>query len=157
MLKKPQLRLAIPTDVDAILPLFRAYQNHYNQLTNATEEKTRSFLKELVANVPQGFAIIAEVDERVVGFATGFVTVSGVIAERMIHLGDVYVDPPFRRRGIATALLNEVVQEARSRGLGLVRWLALASEIEANRWYESVVPSSGQFRLYLLPTQKKTN
>ena len=153
----PQLRLAVPSDVEVILPLFRAYQNHYNQLTTATEEKTRSFLRELVSNVPQGFAIVAEVEARVVGFATGFVTVSGVIAERMVHLGDLYVDPELRRRGIATALLNEVTDQARSRGFGLVRWLALASETEVNRWYNSVVPSSGEFRLYLRPTAAKPN
>ena len=155
MKAKLQLRLATTADVDAILPHFRAYQKHYSQLTAATEDKTRSFLEELVSRSQQGFAIIAEVDAGVVGFATGFVTVSGVIAERMIHIGDLYVDPQYRRHGVATALLNEVTEQTRARGFSLVRWLALASETELNRWYSSVAPSSGEFRLYLRPTQEK--
>ena len=97
-----KIRAATVSDVEALLPLFRRYQAHYSQLTTATEEKTQAFLAELVSRPAQGFALIAEGELGIVGFATGFVTVSGVLAERMIHLGDLYVDSHFRRQGVAT-------------------------------------------------------
>lgn len=151
-----KIRVARVSDVEAVLPLFRRYQAHYSQLTTATEEKTRAFLVDLVSRPDQGFALVAETESGVVGFATGFVTVSGVLAERMVHLGDLYVDSHFRRQGVATKLISGVVDQARSRGLALVRWLSLASNTELNQWYESLGATSGEFRLFLKPVKKET-
>src|SRR5882757_8967911 len=113
--------------LDQLLPLFRAYQTHYNQFTVAGEAQTRDFLSRILRCPNEGFVILASSSSRIVGFATGYVTVSGLLAERMIHLGDLYVDPEYRGRKVGTSLVSEVVVQARLRGLGLVRWLSLGS------------------------------
>lgn len=134
------------------MPLFRAYQAYYSALTTADEPKTRRFLSELLATPETGFAVTAESGGEVVGFATGFLTVSGVLAERMVHLGDLYVLPEYRHQGIATALIGRVTEEARARGIGLVRWLSVAANTELNQWYASLGTTNGDFKLFLKPT-----
>jgi ribosomal protein S18 acetylase RimI-like enzyme len=116
------------------------------------EEQTRTFLVQLIKNLDAGFVVIAEAKQTIVGFATGYLTVSGVIAERLVHLGDLYVVPEYRHQGIATALINRVTEEARARSIGLVRWLSVASNTELNRWYETLGATSGDFKLFLKPT-----
>lgn len=145
-------RLAGTDSLEEILPLFRAYQEHYSALTSADEAKTRRFLSELLATPTTGFAVVAESGGKVVGFATGFSTVSGVLAEHMVHLGDLYVLSEYRHQGIATALIDRVAEEARARGISLVRWLSVAANSELNQWYASLGTTSGDFKLFLKPT-----
>ncbi|MFT3867016.1 MAG: GNAT family N-acetyltransferase [Nibricoccus sp.] len=145
-------RLAGPDSLEKILPLFRSYQEHYNMLTTAGEAKTRRFLAEFLTKPETGFALVAESGGVVVGFATGYLTVSGVLADPLVHLGDLYVLPEYRRGGIATALIERVAKEARERGVGLVRWLSMATNTELNPWYASLGTTSGDFKLFLKPT-----
>jgi ribosomal protein S18 acetylase RimI-like enzyme len=146
------LRLAAPADLGRILPLFRAYQAHYSALSDASEEKTRDFLRRFLDAPEMGFAFVAELDAGIAGFATGYFTVTGVMAERLVHLGDLYVSPQYRRQGLATALMDAVTSQARHHGIGLVRWLSVASNTELNRWYGSLGATSGDFKLFLRPT-----
>lgn len=146
--------LADSSSLDRILPLFRAYQHHYQVLTSASEEQTRAFLKQFLTNTETGFVVVAEIDRAIVGFATGYFTVSGVIAERLVHLGDLYVAPDHRSQGIATSLVHRVADVARQRGVKLVRWLSLAANTGLNRWYESLGATSGEFKLFFLDTTK---
>jgi len=146
------LRLAHPTDLARFLPLFRAYQHHYAMLTDASEAKTRAFLGRLLDQPKRGWVLLAEAEGHVIGFATGFVTVSGVIAEDLLHLGDLYVAPDWRHRGVATALIQQIKAEARTRGLALVRWLSRRENSELNTWYASLGASRSEFDLFLLPT-----
>jgi ribosomal protein S18 acetylase RimI-like enzyme len=152
-----KLRIGDARCIASVLPLFRAYQAHYSSLTSATEEQTRTFLLRLADHPESGFVIVAEIDDTVVGFATGYFTAAGVIAERLLHLGDLYVSPEYRRRGIATALVDEVVREAVGHGIRMVRWLSLATNTDLNQWYTSLGATSGDFKLFLLPTEKRAN
>lgn len=150
----PALRCGDAACLPHLLPLFRAYQAHYRALTSAGEEQTRAFLARLLAEREGGFVVVAESGGQLVGFATGYLTVAGVLAERLVHLGDLYVTPEHRRQGIATALVHEVARQAASRGIRLVRWLSLAANTELNAWYASLGATSGDFRLFLLPAEK---
>jgi ribosomal protein S18 acetylase RimI-like enzyme len=149
------LRLADVDSVSRVLPLFRDYQAHYSDITSATEEQTRTFLEEIVSQPDVGFVILAEVHEELAGFATAFYTVSGIMAQRVLHLGDLYVARAYRRRGIATMLLDEVASRARAKDIRLVRWLSVTTDTELIRWYESLGATSGVFRLYFLDPQKR--
>lgn len=146
------LRLATPADLPDLLPLFRAYQEHYGQLTTAGEEQTRALLADLLADPAAGFVALAHRGDQLVGFAAVYLTISGLIAQRIAHLGDLYVIPEGRRHGIGTALFDAVSLEARRRDIGLVRWLAVSGDAELNAWYRRLIPPLGRFELYLRPT-----
>ena len=65
--------------------------------------------------------LVAEQDGRVVGF------VRAVIVDRVFYeprtealITDIYVHPSYRRRGVATLLVEKLAEEARRRGVGLL-------------------------------------
>ena len=153
----PDLCIADRALIEAVMPLFREYQAHYSSLTSASESQTRAFLIDLVERPDLGFVVVAVTGGRVIGFATAFFTVSGIIAERMLHLGDLFVLPEFRRRSVATRLIDEVARFARARGIRLIRWLSVAANTELNAWYASLGATSGDFRLFLLEAAKRAN
>ena len=138
------------TPASPILPLFRAYQGLYSQFVAATEEQTRTFLAELMRNPQSGVIMIAQVDARIVGFATAFVTVSGVLASRMFHLGDLYVLPEFRGQEIGRHLVEAVRLESSRRNIPLVRWLSVASNDRLNAWYAKLGATSHDFKLFIV-------
>jgi GNAT superfamily N-acetyltransferase len=140
-------------DLETLFPLFQAYQRHYAELTQAGAEETRRFLREHLSKPEGGFVLMARIAGEPVGFAAVYLTAAGIIARRIAHLGDLYVAPEYRRRGVATHLFNTVVAEAKSRGIPLVRWLSLESNTDLNRWYAELGESMGKFQLYLRQTE----
>jgi len=149
---KPLLQLATPDDVARIMPLFRAYQAHYRELTIASEEQTRSFLFQHLQQADRGFIVIAKIDAIIVGFAAVYITASGLLAEFIAHLGDLYVEHSYRRRSIATSLFDFVTDEAKRRRISKVRWLSLSSNT-LNDCYRTLGLSSGEFQLFLRKTE----
>lgn len=78
--------------------------------------------------------LIAELDDTAAGFALWFPTFSTFLGEPGIWLEDLYVDEAFRRRGIAAALLDELID----RSHGRVEWEVLEWNEGAIALYEQV-------------------
>jgi len=68
--------------------------------------------------------LIAEWGSEAAGFALSFPDYSTWRGSG-IYLEDLFVRPGFRRRGIGTALLAKVAQNARDEGYAFVRWAVL--------------------------------
>jgi GNAT superfamily N-acetyltransferase len=76
----------------------------------------------------EGRTYVAEEDGLVVGFATW------AQADAAIELEDLFVDPGWRRRGIATALVSRIVDVLRARG---VRTLEVTANPHAQGFYSA--------------------
>jgi GNAT superfamily N-acetyltransferase len=144
-----QVEVAHESRLDDILPHFRAYQSGYGEFACASEGQTRTFLAELLRDPCSGAVLIALMDLRVVGFATAFVTVSGVMASKMFHLGDLYVVPECRGQQIGERLIDAVRIEAARRTIPFVRWLSVSSNERLNAWYEKRGAKSYDFKLFI--------
>jgi len=88
-------------------------------------------LDELRESVAAGLAYVAEEDGAVLGFASG-----GMKGERHGYLDNVYVRSAARRRGVAAALVRELVTELRARGAEAVELEVLAANADALAVYE---------------------
>jgi GNAT superfamily N-acetyltransferase len=80
-------------------------------------------------------AVIAELDDRPVGFALFFRTFSTWLCRPGLWLEDLYVSRERRRAGVGQALLAHVAQRAVARGYGRVEWSALNWNTPALTFY----------------------
>ena len=122
------IRLGTPADLPACSGVYRRAS-----LSNAGDRDNLLAHPEYLILGPEGLAegrmYIAEEDGSVVGFATWAAEPDGTI-----ELEDVFVDPDWRRRGIATALLGHVVDVLRARG---VRYLEVTANHHAEGFYSA--------------------
>ncbi|WP_210480995.1 GNAT family N-acetyltransferase [Naasia sp. SYSU D00948] len=58
--------------------------------------------------------------------------------DRGLYLEDLFVSPDHRNRGVATAIVNHLKQDARERGLGLIRWVTTDANENARQFSESL-------------------
>ena len=103
------IRLGTSADLSAASEVYRRAS-----LSNAGDRDNLLAHPEHLILGPEGLAggrtYVAEEDGSIVGFAT-WADVGGTI-----ELEDLFVDPGWRRRGIATALVSRIVDVLRARG-----------------------------------------
>jgi ribosomal protein S18 acetylase RimI-like enzyme len=103
------IRLGTPADLDAARSVYRRAS-----LSNAGDRENLLAHPEYLILGPEGLAEgrthVAEQDGTVVGFATW------AEADGTIDLEDLFVDPDYRRRGIASALVLRIAEVLRARG-----------------------------------------
>ena len=129
------IRPAERADVPVIAELIRGLA-HFEQLEHEvtmTEER-------LAANLfgPHHYAetLIAEEDDKPVGFALFFHNFSTFLAKPGIYLEDLFVIPESRGHGIGRALLKELARLAVERECGRLEWSVLDWNREAIAFYE---------------------
>ena len=104
------IRLGVPADLSAASDVYRSAS-----LSNAGDRDNLLSHPEYLVLGPEGLAegrtYVAEEGGSLVGFAT-WIEASGIF-----ELEDLFVDPGWMRRGIATALVNRIAQVLRARGV----------------------------------------
>jgi GNAT superfamily N-acetyltransferase len=107
----------------------------------ATEDGLR---QALFGPRPYAEVVLAEDDERPIGFALFFHTFSTFVGRPGIYLEDLFVVPEARGRGVGRALLTHLSRLAVERGCGRVEWAVLDWNAPAIRSYQSLgaVPNS---------------
>ena len=123
------IRLGTPADLPAATDVFRRAS-----LSNAGDRDNLLAHPEYLVLGPEGLAegrtYVAEEDGSVVGFAT-WARTGGVM-----ELEDLFVDPDWRRRGIAAALVSRIVEVVRAQG-------ARCLEVSANPHAEGFYTAAG--------------
>ncbi|PJK14577.1 GNAT family N-acetyltransferase [Lysobacteraceae bacterium NML07-0707] len=110
---KIQVRQAELEDVDALVPLFDAYRQFYDQPSDLP--RARNWLRARIGN-NESVVLMAEQGDTALGFAQLYPMYSSVQTARIWVLNDIYVPPEQRRNGIAKALLKAAVDYARADG-----------------------------------------
>lgn len=118
------IRPARPEDVEAIHELIcdlATYEEARDEV-KATPEQLRTAL---FGPSPAVFALVAEADAEVVGFALYFLSYSTWEGVHGIYLEDLYVRPEQRGTGLGKALLTSLAAIAVARGYARVEWWVL--------------------------------
>jgi len=87
----------------------------------------------------------AKIDGTLVGIVQ-FLEHASTTGADVCYLQDLFTDPAFRSHGVATALINAVVDASRSRGCSRVYWLTHESNATARRLYDELAVNSGFVR-----------
>lgn len=89
------------------------------------------------------FALVAEVDEEVVGIAHYLFHRSTTRIEPVCYLQDLFTDPEVRGRGIARALIHAVYKQAGEAGARRVYWQTKATNEAGRVLYDRVAKHVG--------------
>jgi GNAT superfamily N-acetyltransferase len=121
------IRLGVPADLSAASDVYRSAS-----LSNAGDGDNLLAHPEYLILGPGGLAegrtYVAEEEGSLVGFATW------IEADGVVELEDLFVDPGWMRRGIATALVNRIAQVLRAQG---VERLEVTANLHALGFYRA--------------------
>jgi GNAT superfamily N-acetyltransferase len=142
------LRDADASDAGSICGLV-AELAEFEQLAHLARMTPASIAEELSSSSPVAHVILAEIGGDVAGMALWYPTFSTFLSVRGIWLEDLIVRPEFRRRGVASALLGELV----GRSPGRVEWEVLDWNEGAIGLYQAVgaLPHTGWIKYRVDP------
>ncbi len=138
------IRPAREADAAAVAALINAI----NELgPGAAERMTAEIvLRDLICPQPKAMLRVAEDTGRVVGFATAALIYDAERCAYAMMLLDLYVEPAFRRRGHARALMANLAAEALRQGARCLWWGVDEGDDEATLFYRSIgARSEGMF------------
>jgi GNAT superfamily N-acetyltransferase len=132
-----RISAASPEHVPAILSLIRALAV-YEKLEHEVSASVEALQRDLFGSQPAAEALVAEVDDEVVGFALYFRSYSTFLARPGIYLEDLFVLESHRGRGIGRALLARLAAIAVERECGRLEWSVLDWNAPAIGFYRSL-------------------
>lgn len=133
----PRIRPAEEKDIDAIFELIRGLAA-YEKLTDRVTGDTDLLRSHLFGDRAYAEVIVAELEERAIGFALFFHTYSTFLTQPGLYLEDVFVTPEYRRQGVGKALMTSVIKIAHDRGCGRLEWSVLDWNQPAIEFYQSL-------------------
>ncbi|MDZ7746717.1 MAG: GNAT family N-acetyltransferase [Halobacteriales archaeon] len=136
----PEIRPAIPEDVDAIRDVAdAAWWDTYPGTLDAAQIETAvdrlydpEFLTEVLGERDDLLFLVAERDGEVVGFGSAQQTFADEV-----ELFTLYVDPDHQREGVGTALLDAILETARTESIDRLRVGILSGNQRARSFFES--------------------
>jgi ribosomal protein S18 acetylase RimI-like enzyme len=128
-----RVRLVRPDDAARLVPLFEAFYGAFFG-GRVTEVAVAGRLKQAA---PFETVVVAEVDERLAGFASVRVTDS-LDPAPYAELTELFVEPDSRRLGVASRLVKYLEGIARERGATHLVVLTGTKNTEAQAFYRSI-------------------
>jgi len=134
---RPHVREATHADVPAIHALIQALAE-YERAPHEVVATPLDLARALFSDTPRVWAIVAEEQGAVVGFALWFVTYSTWVGRHGMWLEDLFVLPERRGAGIGKALLVELARICMERDYRRLEWNVLDWNEPALRFYRSL-------------------
>ena len=133
----PAIREATPADVPAISRFVRALAE-YEMLTHEARGTEADFHAAIFGTPQRAGCLIAEVDGEPAGIALYHWTFSTFLARHGRWLEDLWLEPRFRRRGIAKALFARLARDTLAEGGGRLAWSVLDWNAPAIATYDAM-------------------
>jgi ribosomal protein S18 acetylase RimI-like enzyme len=139
------IRDALPQDEASIIGLIQALNEDGMQYEPYMPgpDAARAYQRELAVELSKndGFVLLAEVEKTVVGFLAAYDKHDDVAIELEERIGgfisELFVQKEMRKKGIATALLNEAERRFKARGFKRVIVSVVTENNTAMRLYRS--------------------
>lgn len=131
------IRPATRDDVPQILTFIRALAA-YEREPNAVDATEDDLLRHGFGENPYYQCLIADYEGKPAGFALYFYDYSTWLGKPGLYLEDVFVDPPFRGKGIGKALLQRLAAIALEKGCARMKWEVLDWNQPAIDFYASL-------------------
>ena len=131
------IRAVSPAEVPELLAMVRALAE-FEKLGHLCVAAETDLADALFGPHPAAEALIAWQETSPAGFALFYNTFSTFLGRRSLWLEDLFVEPAFRKRGCAQALLRFLAATALERGCGRFEWSVLDWNERAIDFYQSL-------------------
>ena len=128
------VRPAEREDRAQLLDLIEGYFAFYR--TPFQRPKVEALLDLLVQDPRLGVQLVADADGRLQGFASLYACVDTLVADRILVMNDLFVDPSFRNRGVGAALYEASLAYATAHGYVRLDWVTAQDNHDAQRFYD---------------------
>jgi ribosomal protein S18 acetylase RimI-like enzyme len=122
-------------DRGPLIELIKGYFGFYHAPFPG-ESKLRALLDALEADPDRGAQLVAEADGHLLGFATLYSCYDTLLADRILVMNDLFVDPAARDRGVGAALFDASLAYASAKGYARLDWVTAQDNHDAQRFYE---------------------
>ena len=92
--------------------------------------------------------IVAKDESRIIGMAT--IHIVNNMGKRLAHVDDVVISDAYRRRGLGTELMRELINVAKSRGVSQLRLTSRSARIAANKLYQQLGFKIGNTNVFVM-------
>jgi GNAT superfamily N-acetyltransferase len=131
------LREATPADIPTIARFVRALAE-YERLAHEARGTEADFHAAIFGTPRRAGCLVAEVDGEPAGIALYHWTFSTFLAKHGRWLEDLWVEPRFRRQGIAKALFARLARDTITEGGGRLAWAVLDWNAPAIATYDAM-------------------
>ncbi|TMF97211.1 MAG: GNAT family N-acetyltransferase [Chloroflexi bacterium] len=129
------VRPAEAEDRPQLLELIRGYFAFY-RVPFPAGSKVEAMVDLLQRDPTLGVQLVAEEAGRLHGFASLYACLDTLIANRILVMNDLFVDPSSRNRGTGAALFDASLAYASARGYARLDWVTAADNHDAQRFYD---------------------
>jgi GNAT superfamily N-acetyltransferase len=139
------IRPLLPDDFDQWLPLWDGYNAFYERSgpTALPDLITRTTWNRFFNEDEPVFALVAELDGKLVGLTHYLFHRSTTQIKPVCYLQDLFTDASVRGKGIGRALITAVYEKAEAAGAPRVYWLTHKTNATAMQLYNKVADDSG--------------
>jgi ribosomal protein S18 acetylase RimI-like enzyme len=123
------IRRMARSDIDAVLVIDRKISGGQGIIT----------YRDMVTVDPGGaldLSFVSEVEGRITGFVLARLTYAGVPFIELAVIQGVAVDPDYQRRGLASRLVNALMEHCHAEGINAIRAIVEESNADLKRFFQ---------------------
>ncbi|MEA2668089.1 MAG: hypothetical protein QOJ33_1023 [Chloroflexota bacterium] len=128
------VRPAERKDRPRLLALIEGYFAFYR--TPFPRQKVEALLDLLERDTDLGVQLVAEADGKLQGFASLYACIDTLVADRILVMNDLFVDPSLRSHGVGAALFDASLAYATACGYARLDWVTAEDNLDAQRFYD---------------------
>lgn len=132
----PDVRAAVPADLDVLVPLFQDMAKHYRMHVLDAATTAERIAGALFGKRPFAELILARDSERALGFVSFNTSFPAMALGRRVLVEDLYVCGDRRGEGLGLRLLRAAAKRAEELGASELSWTTERSNEAAQRFYE---------------------
>jgi GNAT superfamily N-acetyltransferase len=131
------IRPVLKSEVPELLSLLRGKAEFDGSLQSLVAT-TETLQEALFSERPSAYALVAEVDGKLVGMATYYAIFSSFIVRPGLWMDDLFVYESYRGRGIGEALVRELCRVAQTGGCARLDWVVSAANERGKKFYSRI-------------------
>ena len=139
------IRTVTPLDRESWFHLWRGYLDFYETALDERISET-TWLRLLDTNEPVFGLVAVDAADQVIGIVNYVLHANTWTEKPVCYLEDLFVDPAARGQGAGKALIEAVIELAKTQGWYRVYWQTKEGNAAARRVYDKITPATDWVR-----------